>query len=110
MLKKIIQRLKEAGAKSESSFDRDGAFSYHAETHAAGMGLAAGYVATAHGETKLLGVALGAAVHGRAAERNGKRRRILMDIVDEWHYALGGIVVGGVIGAGVRAITGVLPI
>lgn len=106
MIQRFIQFIKDAGAKTEKASDRDGFLSYHAESHAAGMGLAGGFMATAAGETKLLGLVYAAAVHGTAKERNGKRRRILLDVVQEMHYALGGIVVGALLGAGVRVLTG----
>lgn len=38
----LAERAREAGASTESSTDRDGAFSYHAETHAFAVGYADG--------------------------------------------------------------------
>lgn len=38
----LRDRIREAGAPSEGATDRDGAFSYKAESHAFGMGLYAG--------------------------------------------------------------------
>lgn len=93
-----ISFVKQAGAPEESDTDRDGAFSHHAETHAAGMGIAAGWFATAQGQTELLSIVYAAAVYGRARATTGKRRRVLEDIVQEPHYALGGVVVGAVLG------------
>lgn len=98
LLKRLILRVKQAGAKKEAHTKRDGFLSYHAESHAAGMGIAAGWYATAQGSTELLGLVYGAAVYGRAHASNGKRRRILRDIVQEPHYALGGVVFGAVLG------------
>lgn len=94
----IILFIKRAGAQSENTFDHNGLFSYHAESHAAGMGIAGGFIFTATGEATLLGMVYGAAIYGRTTEVNDKRRKILVDIRDEWHYALGGIVFGAVLG------------
>jgi hypothetical protein len=99
ILKRLIRFSKQAGAVDEESFDRNGFLSYHAETHAAGMGIAAGWWYGAEGETQLLSWVYGAAVYGRAHASNGKRRRILKDIAQEPHYALGGVVVGAVLGS-----------
>jgi len=90
-----------AGAKTESASKRDGFLSYHAESHALGMGIAAGWFFAATGRTELLGMVYAAAVYGKAHEVNGgKRRRILEDVRQEWHYALGGVVLGAVLGGG----------
>lgn len=43
MLKAIIKRIKEAGAYKESDTDRDGAFSWSGETHAAAIGIYHGF-------------------------------------------------------------------
>lgn len=99
---KAVRFVKSAGAKTEADSDRDGFLSYHAESHAAGLGLAAGFAFAAWSEMSLLGIVYGAAVHGRVAQSAGKRRRILRDVVQEPHYALGGIVLGAVLGAAVR--------
>ena len=105
LLDGLVLAVKRAGAPSEDSYDFDGAFSYHAETHAAGMGIAAGWMATAHGEADLFGLVYGAAVYGKAQERNQQRRRILVDIRDEKHYALGGIVTGAILGSTLGRLT-----
>ncbi len=90
-----------SGAKSESSYERDGFLSYHAESHALGLGLAAGWFFAATGRTELLSLVYAAAVYGKAHGVNGgKRRRILVDVKQEWHYALGGVVAGAVVGGG----------
>lgn len=98
LLKYLIVFIKQAGAKKEKHTKRDGFLSYHAESHAAGMGIAAGWFATAEGNTQLLSLVYAAAVYGRAHAANGRRRRILNDVVDEPHYALGGVVLGAVLG------------
>lgn len=94
----IVELVAHAGAATEAETPRNGAFSYHAESHAAGMGVAAGWFATATGKKGLLGTVYGAAVYGRARGESGKRARILRDIAQEPHYALGGVVVGAVLG------------
>jgi hypothetical protein len=98
MLAELLAFIKAAGAKSESDSDRDGFLSYHAESHAAGLGIAAGWFATATGETRLLSVVYGAAVYGKAQGTNEKRRRIVRDVVEEPQYALAGVVVGAAVG------------
>lgn len=98
MIAELLQYVKHAGATSESDSDRDGFLSYHAESHAAGLGIAAGWFATATGETKLLSVVYGAAVYGKATGENEKRRRIVRDVVEEPHYAVGGVVLGALFG------------
>lgn len=95
----IKQFVGEAGTTGESNTDRDGFLSHKAETHALGMGLAAGFYFGARGETRLLSVVYGAAVYGKAHWANGQRRRLLMDIRKEPHYALGGVVAGVGLGA-----------
>jgi hypothetical protein len=99
ILKQIIRFVKRAGSKSEEDFKGNGFLSYHAETHAAGLGIAAGWWYGAEGNTELLSLVYAAAVHGEAHARNGKRRRILRDIVQEPHYALGGVPIGAALGA-----------
>jgi hypothetical protein len=97
-LESIIAFIKPAGVPTESDSDRDGFLSYKSETHAAGLGLAAGFFATAHGETQLLALVYGAAVYGKAYEASGQRRRLWTDVRSEPHYALGGAVVGAAFG------------
>lgn len=99
MIEALIRYVKAAGAVEELDSERDGFLSYHAESHAAGLGIAAGWFATATGETRLLSVVYAAAVYGKAQGTNDKRRRIVRDVVEEPHYGLGGVVVGAVLGA-----------
>jgi hypothetical protein len=108
MIHRLIRLFKDAGAKSEDATARDGAFSYHAETHAVAVGIAAGFFAVATGRERLLGLVYGAAVAGeaRGMDESHKRRRILLDCKQEPHYALAGAVVGGLLGAVVRVATG----
>lgn len=102
----LVRLYKSAGAKSESSYGRDGFLSYHAESHALGMGMAAGFVSMAYGDAKLLGFVYAAAVYGKAQESNQQRRRIFVDIKQEPHYALAGLVFGAVLGLIARLVMG----
>lgn len=99
LMKRLVRFIERAGAEGEDDFEGNGFLSYHAETHAIGMGVAAGWWYGAEGTTELLGLVYAAAVNGEAHARNGKRRRILRDIVQEPHYALGGVVLGAVLGS-----------
>lgn len=98
MLSALLAWVREAGAASEADTERDGAFSYAAESHAAGLGLAAGWFATATGRLDLLGVVYAAAVYGRAHARHDGRAEVFRDVAEEPHYALGGVVVGAAFG------------
>jgi len=98
VLEAIIAFLKTAGQPTEADTNRDGAFSYKSETHAAGLGIAAGFASTAHGDTRLLGVVYAAAVYGKSQEANGQRRRLWQDVRKEPHYAVGGVVTGSILG------------
>lgn len=109
VLDRVISFFEGMGQPEERDTRRNGFMSYAGETHAAGMGIAAGFILTATGDTKLLSVVYGAAVYGRANQRNGKRRAIVNDIRDEWHYALGGIVFGAVLGAIVSLVPPIVP-
>lgn len=99
LLDRLITAIQHAGTVGEENTERDGAFSHKAETHASAMGLAAGWFATAQGDTQLLSLVYGAAIYGRTFGETGQRKRILVDIKDEWHYALGGIVIGATAGS-----------
>jgi hypothetical protein len=101
-LDRLIRFLKGAGAAEEADTDRNGFLSYHAETHAVGMGIAAAFTAVAFNEASLLGIVYAAAVHGRVRQSTGKRRRIIADVKQEPHYALGGVVIGALLGVIVR--------
>ncbi|GGM64397.1 hypothetical protein J2752_000437 [Halarchaeum rubridurum] len=98
VLDRVVAWIKAAGAASETDSARDGFLSYHAESHALGLGLAAGWFFVATGQTQLLSIIYAAAVYGRARTVNGgARRRVLADVTQEWHYALGGVVAGAVL-------------
>mgnify|MGYP000333177103 FL=1 len=77
LLEAIIAFAKTAGQPTEADTERDGAFSYKSETHAAGLGIAAGFAVSAHGEQKLLSAVYAAAIYGKAQEATGQRRRCL---------------------------------
>jgi hypothetical protein len=102
----LIRFVKAAGATSEAATDRNGFLSYHAETHALAMGMAAAFTAVAFNEASLLGIVYGAATHGRIRQSEGKRRRIIADCKQEPHYALTGVVIGGVLAVSVRLAMG----
>lgn len=99
ILDKIIIVIKEAGTVGEENTTRGGAFSHKAETHAAAMGLAAGWFAMAQGDTQLLSIVYAAAVYGRNLEASGQRRRVIKDIINEPHYAIFFAVVGALLGS-----------
>lgn len=100
-----IRFIKQAGAPSEQTYDRNGFLSYHAETHAVGAGIGVGYLALASGRVKLLGAMLTLAVYGNDGEKLFEPR-LLGDIKDERHYFLGGLVLGAMLGAGTRVLLG----
>jgi len=105
-LDRIITFVRTAGGASETATDRNGFLSHHTETHALGIGLAAGFTAVAFNEASLLGIVYGAAAHGRVQESEGRRRSITQDCMSEPQYALAGLVAGGVLGAGTRMAMG----
>lgn len=88
---------RQAGAATESDTDRSGFLSYHAETHALGVGLAAGFYYGATGDKRLMAAIVGIAL---AAERGATALdpKIVDDIRSEPHYALVGVIPGYVLG------------
>jgi len=100
ILEFLLRFIKTAGQPTEADTDRDGFLSYKAETHSVGLGIAAGFAASAHGETKLLALVYGAAVYGKSMgeDESGQRRRLWKDVKAEPHYAVGGVVLGSVLG------------
>lgn len=103
---RLVRFVKSAGAASEAATDRNGFLSYHAETHAVGLGVAAGFAAVAWGRESLLSLVYAAAVHGRVGQSDGKRRRVVKDCRQEPHYCLGGIVMGALLAAWMRVWLG----
>jgi hypothetical protein len=98
LVETVVAFVKSAGQPTEADSERDGFLSYKSETHAVGLGLAAGFFATAHGETQLLALVYGAAIYGKAYEASGQRRQLWKDVRKEPHYALAGIVAGSAFG------------
>jgi len=100
LLERFIKFTKAAGAAKESDTDRDGFLSYHAESHSVALGLSGGWFAVVQGDMALLSVVYSAAVYGKVSGmgENPKRRRLLRDVAQEPHYALVGVVVGGLLG------------
>ena len=97
MIHRLITIIRQAGAQSESDTDRNGFLSYHAESHAAGLGIAAGWAYAVTGNAQLLGVVLPAVTAGLRA-KNKEYGKILTDVKQEPHYAAGGLVVGWLLG------------
>jgi hypothetical protein len=88
--------IKDAGAQSESDTDRDGAFSYHAESHAFGVGAGIAWLVLMTGAAELVGLVLPAITAGlRAKDRQFSK--ILTDVYQEPHYTLFGHLVGAVV-------------
>lgn len=108
-LETLIRLAKTAGAKREAQTDRDGVLSYHAESHALALGLAAGWFAIVQGEASLLSALYSAAVYGKVSGLGDapKRRRLLVDVKQEPHYGLFGVVAGAVLGTLVGWTVGV---
>lgn len=99
LINRIVTWTESAGVPTEADSKRNGFLSYKSESHAASMGIAAGWYYGAQGETQLLSFVYGAAVYGRSYEASGQRRRLFKDIAREPHYALAGVVVGAVLGS-----------
>lgn len=101
MLDRVFEFIRSAGASSEADTTRGGFLSYAAETHALTMGLGAGVLAGATGNERLLGLVLAAVGAAWKGKRDGKRA-IVADVVREPQYAVGGLVVGLLMGLAVR--------
>jgi len=97
MLTRLRDWVKSASSKTESGSDRDGFLSYHAESHAAGVGIGIGWIAVVTGDIQLLGLLLPAITSGLKA-KDKEFGKILTDVKTEPHYALGGIVFGALLG------------
>lgn len=97
VMSRLLRFAREAGAKREADTDRDGAFSYHAETHAVGVGLGVGVAAGATDEYRLVGGVV-ALAFGANRGPTLSSPKIAEDVRQEPHYALVGLVVGLVIG------------
>lgn len=101
----LMQWIRDAGAVKESDSERDGFLSYHAESHAVAVGMGIGWLALVTGDMQLLGIVIPAITAGLRA-KNKEFGKILKDVYQEPHYSVMGVVVGGVIGAGVRIALG----
>ena len=93
MWKLLFRLLRQAGAKRESDTDRDGAFSYHAETHAFAVGLGVVWFILVTGDVSIVG-ALPPVVTSILRARRKEYQNIVIDVVTEIPYFLGGVVVG----------------
>lgn len=98
-LARLLQFVRSAGAGEESETDRNGFLSYHAESHAVGVGAGLGFSYGATGDKQYAGLLLSAAVAGLRGHRDGAKSRVLNDVRQEPHYALGGFVLGALAGA-----------
>lgn len=98
-----IRLIKQAGAPKESTYERDGFLSYHAETHAVGAGIGIGFALGASGELRLLGGFLTLVLAGNDGVKLSDKK-LAKDIRQEPHYFLGGLALGGVLGVGARAV------
>jgi|APHM01.1.fsa_nt_gi hypothetical protein len=102
-MKGLRDSFRDMSASTEAASERDGALSYHAETHAAGVGLGLAWLAIVTGTPQLLGLIIPAVTAGlRAQDREFSK--ILTDIRQEPHYALAGLVLGGLLGVAVRFV------
>ncbi len=98
VLEKLIRVIRDAGAPSEADSERDGFLSYHAESHAAGLGIGIGMVAMTTDEMRYVSALLALAF---GANRGPKLSspRIAEDVKAEPHYAVGGLALGLLLGA-----------
>jgi hypothetical protein len=94
----IPDAIEDAGAATESDSDRNGFLSYHAESHAVGVGLGVGWLALVTGNLQYLGLVVPALTAGLRA-KNKQFGKILSDVRQEPHYAISGLALGGVLGA-----------
>ena len=101
-----VRFIKQAGAPSEETYERDGFLSYHAESHAAGAGLGIGFALAAAGELRLIGGFLTLVLAGNDGVSLADKK-LARDIRQEPQYFLGGLVTGAVLGIGARAAAGV---
>lgn len=98
--------IEDAGAPTEADSERNGFLSYHAESHAVGVGLGIGLAAVATGNIRWIGLVWPAITTGLRG-KNKEFAKILADVKQEPHYGVAGLAVGAVLGAIVRLATGV---
>ncbi|REA00186.1 hypothetical protein DEQ92_20245 [Haloferax sp. Atlit-6N] len=99
---KLKDWLIAAGSPSEDSHAFDGFLSYHAEPHAAGLGLAAGFLFGATGDERLLSVGAGIAIAALRGADKKAPTAVLADVAQEPHYFFGGVVAGAIVGYAAR--------
>lgn len=93
----IRQRIAEAGAPSEKTYKRDGAFSHHAETHAAGLGFGLGLAASSGvlgDDAEAYIGALVAAAFGLNRGPQLTSKKIALDVEEEPHYFIAALGLG----------------
>jgi len=98
VLSKLVRVIRQAGAPSEDSYERDGFLSHHAETHAAGLGIGVGMIAMTTDEWRYVSALL-AIAFGANRELSPSSDRITGDLKAEPHYLVGGLAVGLLLGA-----------
>ena len=98
VLSKLVRLIRQAGAPSEDTYDRNGFLSHHAETHAAGFGIGVGMIAVTTGNYRYLSALL-AIAFGANRELSPSSDRITGDLKAEPHYLVGGLAVGLLLGA-----------
>jgi len=101
----VVRFIKQAGAAKESTYERDGFLSYHAESHAAGAGIGIGFALAASGNLRFLGGFLALVIAGNDGVTLTDKK-LARDIRQEPQYFLGGLVTGAVLGVGARAVNG----
>lgn len=104
VLSRIVRFVRQAGAPSEDSYDRDGFLSWHAESHAAGVGIGIGIMAGATDDYRFAG-AIVALLFGLDRGPRLRDPKVVEDLVQEPHYAIGGLALGLVVGVGIGTVT-----
>jgi len=97
LLERILTFARQAGAPSEEATERDGGFSYHAESHAFGVGLGVGFAAVTTGNYRIIAL-ITSGLFGLNRIPEMSSPRITGDLRKEPHYCLFGIVIGAVVG------------
>lgn len=98
MIDGIRKRVKEAGAPTEDSTERNGFLSYKSETHATAVGISSGVAITATGNVQLAGMLLTLASAGIRGTKVEQKSRVARDIYREPHYAIAGLAAGWLVG------------
>jgi hypothetical protein len=103
MIQALTNLIRQMGAPSEQATERDGAFSQHEETHAAGFMFGIGLLLPLAGMVPQLGAFI-SLVFGTS---HGKtpipiHKDLMHDIQAERHYAIGGLATGIVLGLAIR--------